>query len=141
VNMSPLVEQEYKEITRDYQNALDFYNGLLTKKSQSSMATDLERQEGSEQFQVVDPAELPQRPTFPKRSLFAAGGLAGGLALGVGLVVVLEMSDKSLRCEQDVEVLLRVPMLAQMPVIDTGPGKSFQRGPSVPGRNELNLRA
>jgi len=141
VNMSPVVEQEYKEITRDYQNALDFYNGLLTKKSQSSMATDLERQEGSEQFQVVDPAELPQRPAFPKRSLFAAGGLAGGLALGVGLVIVLEMSDKSLRCEQDVEVLLRVPMLAQMPLIDTGPGKSFQRGPSVPEQHELNLRA
>ncbi len=141
VNMSPLVEQEYKEITRDYQNALDFYNGLLTKKSQSSMITDLNQQEGSEQFQVVDPAELPQRPTFPKRSLFAAGGLAGGLALGVALVLLLEMNDKSLRCEQDVEVLLRIPMLAHVPLIDTGSGKSFQRGPSAHERNAMSLKA
>jgi hypothetical protein len=51
------------------------------------------------------------------------------------------MSDRSLRCEQDVEVLLRIPMLAQMPLIDTGPGKSFQRGPSSPERHELNLKA
>jgi polysaccharide chain length determinant protein (PEP-CTERM system associated) len=141
VNMSPVVEQEYKEITRDSQNASDFYNKLLTEKSQSSVVTGLVNDEGSDEFQVLDPPEVPQRPSFPKRSIFAAGGLAGGLALGVGLVVFLEMNDKSLRCEQDVEVLLRIPMLTHMPLIDMGPGKSFQRGSSVPKGNEINLRA
>ena len=141
VNMSPVVEQEYKEITRDSQNASDFYNKLLTEKSQSSVVSGLVNNEGSEQFQVVDPAELPQRPTFPKRSLFAAGGLAGGLALGIGLVLLLEMNDKSLRCEQDIEVLLRIPMLAQVPLVDSGAGKDFQRGPSYSEGHEMNLRA
>ena len=140
VNMSPVVEEEYKAITRDYQNASDFYNKLLAEKSQASVVGGMVKDEGSEQFQVIDPAELPQRPTFPKRSLFAAGGLAGGLALGVGLVLLLEMNDKSLRCEQDVEALLRVPMLAHLPLIDTGTGKSFQRDTSVQ-RNEINQRA
>ncbi|MGO9642767.1 MAG: GNVR domain-containing protein [Candidatus Acidiferrales bacterium] len=141
VNMSPLVEQEYKEITRDYQNASDFYNDLLTKKSQSTVDTHLQEEDGGEQFQVVDPAELPQRPTFPKLTYFAAGGLAGGFAIGVALVLLLEMSDKSLRCEQDVEVLLRIPMLAQMPIIDASTGKNFRRGPSVSEQGGINLTA
>ncbi len=44
---SPAVEQEYKAVTRDYQTALDFYNDLLKKRDESTMASDLEqRQEG-----------------------------------------------------------------------------------------------
>jgi len=141
INMSPLVEEQYKEITRDYQNALDFYNNLLTKKSQSAMDTELQKDEGEEQFQMVDPAELPQRPTFPKLGLFAAGGLGGGLALGVGLVLLLEMSDKSLHCEQDVEALLRIPMLSQMPLVHLGSSRTLSSGRPAAGRGGMNLTA
>jgi polysaccharide chain length determinant protein (PEP-CTERM system associated) len=76
VQSSPAVEQEYKQLTRDYQTALEFYNDLLKKRDQSAMATDLERRQQGEQFQVMDPANLPSTPSFPKKANFAAGGLA-----------------------------------------------------------------
>jgi len=38
---SPVVEQQLKEITRNYQTAQDFYNDLLKKREQSAMASDL----------------------------------------------------------------------------------------------------
>jgi len=81
------------------------------------MATDLERRQEGEQFQVLDPANLPDTPSFPKRSVFALGGLMGGLLLGCGLSGVLEMRDTSLRSERDVEILLHVPVLATIPAL------------------------
>jgi polysaccharide chain length determinant protein (PEP-CTERM system associated) len=117
VQLSPIVEQKYKELTRDYQTALNFYNEMLSKKTQSEMATDLERRQQGEQFRVMDAPGLPERPSFPNRPLMAAGGLGGGLALGLGLVLLLELKDHSLRTERDVEACLNLVVLAMMPVV------------------------
>ena len=115
VESTPEVELQNKQLTRDYQTALDFYNDLLKKRDQSAMATDLERRQQGEQFQVLDPANLPDSPSFPIKFNFGMAGLAAGLALGCALVVLLEMRDTSLRTERDIEVLLHVPVLATVP--------------------------
>lgn len=119
VQSSPAVEQEYKELTRDYQTALDFYNNLLKKRDQSAMANDLERSQQGEQFRVLDPANFPSAPSFPKIRFFVGGGFAGGLALGLGLSLLLEIQDTSLRSERDVELTLRLPVLALIPVLES----------------------
>ncbi|MGD0547603.1 MAG: Wzz/FepE/Etk N-terminal domain-containing protein, partial [Terracidiphilus sp.] len=54
IESSPVVEEEYKQITRDHETALQFYNTLLTKMNESSMATALEHRQQGEQFRVMD---------------------------------------------------------------------------------------
>lgn len=117
VESTPEIEQQYKQLTRDYQTALGFYNELLKKRDQSAMATDLERRQEGEQFQVLDPANLPDSPSFPKKINFGIGGLAAGLALGCAITVLLEMRDTSLKNEKDIEVLLHMPVLATVPLL------------------------
>jgi polysaccharide chain length determinant protein (PEP-CTERM system associated) len=121
VQSSPAVEQQFKELTRGYQTALDSYNGLLRKRDESAMAAELERKQEGEQFRVLDPANLPDKPSFPNRPLYAAGGLGGGLALGLAIAFLLEMKDSSLKTERDVEFELRLPVLAMIPQIETTP--------------------
>ncbi len=128
VQSSPVVEEQFKLLTRDYETALTFYNELLSKRNQSEMATDLERRQQGEQFRVMDPANLPEKPSFPNRPLFAAGGLGLGLVIAGGLVVLLEAGDKSLRNERDVEFWLRLPVLALLPPIEDGNGKRDRIG-------------
>lgn len=118
VQSSPVVEQQYKELTRGYQTALDSYNELLKNRDASEMGAALQRKQEGEQFTVLDPANLPEKPSFPNRPLFAIGGLAGGLALGLGLTLFLEMRDTSIRTERDVEFALRLPVLAIVPAIE-----------------------
>jgi len=128
VQLSPVVEQQYKELTRDYETALGSYNDLLRKKTQSEIAGDLERRQQGEQFRVIDPANLPARPSFPDPLLFSGGGLGAGLAIGMGLILLLESRDRALRTERDIEVLLGLPTLAVIPILQeskAGKGKGW----------------
>jgi uncharacterized protein involved in exopolysaccharide biosynthesis len=117
VQSSPAVEQQYKELTRGYQTASDSFNDLQKKLTDSQQAVNLERKQEGEQFVVLDPANLPDKPTFPNRPLFALGGLAGGLGLGLGIAFLLEMKDSSFKTERDVEFALHLPVLAMVPAI------------------------
>ena len=115
---SPQVDEEYKQITRDHDTALEFYNSLLTKMNESSMATALEQRQQGEQFRVMDPPNLPDAPTFPNRLVFAGGGFAAGLVLGLLIAALLEYRDTSLRNERDIWAFTKLPTLAVISRID-----------------------
>ncbi|MBV8207199.1 MAG: lipopolysaccharide biosynthesis protein [Acidobacteria bacterium] len=115
VQLTPSVEEEFKQLTRDYETALKFYNDLLAQKTRAEMATDLQRRQEGEQFRIMDPANLPEKPTYPNRPLIAAGGGLGGLVLGLAVTFLLELSDKSLKSESDVKMCLQMPILALIP--------------------------
>jgi uncharacterized protein involved in exopolysaccharide biosynthesis len=117
IEASPMVEQEFKQITRDHETALQFYNNLLTKMNESTMATDLERRQQGEQFQVLDAANLPDSPVFPNPYLFAGGGFVVGVLLGLSIVALLEYRDTSLRSERDIWTFTKLPTLATISFI------------------------
>jgi polysaccharide chain length determinant protein (PEP-CTERM system associated) len=117
IQSTPVVEQQYKDITRNYQGAVDFYNEQLKKRDLAIQARDLNRQQQGEQFTVLDPPSLPMSPSFPKKPLFAGGGLGGGVAIGLALLYLLAAMDSSMHTERDVEVCLKLPVLAMVPTV------------------------
>jgi polysaccharide chain length determinant protein (PEP-CTERM system associated) len=112
IQASPAVAEQYKDLSRGYETAQKFYDDLLAKKNQAQMATSLEHQQQGAQFTLMDAANLPDSPTFPNRTLFAVGGLGGGLFLGLMLAALLEYKDTALRTEQDVWAFTKLPTLA-----------------------------
>jgi polysaccharide chain length determinant protein (PEP-CTERM system associated) len=140
IQSSPQVEEQFKELTRDTQTSQALYDSDLTKLNQSQMATDLEHRQEGETFSLLDEANLPDSPTYPKRRVFASGGLAAGLFLGLLLSALLEYRDTALRSERDVWAFTKLPTLAVIAwsgeVADRKPGKFarlkrlFSRKPS-----------
>lgn len=118
LQMSPGVEQEFKDLTRNYQVAFEFYQDLLKKSNTADLGVKLHQSQQDEQFQVVDPASLPEKPTFPDWRLFSAGGFGLGFVLGIAFSALLEFQDKTLRTEREIEVFLKVPALAMLPVFE-----------------------
>jgi polysaccharide chain length determinant protein (PEP-CTERM system associated) len=117
VQSTPMVEQQYKEMTRNYDTASLFYKELLTKSQNSTMATRLVQQQDSEQFKVYDPPSLPEQPSFPKKAYFIGGGFGAGLALGLGILFLLAMTDKTIHSERDAEHYLKLPVLTVVPTL------------------------
>jgi uncharacterized protein involved in exopolysaccharide biosynthesis len=124
VKASPEVEEDYKEITRNYQTALDFYNDLLKRRDQSAMATDLEHEQQGEHFTMLDPPNFPSRASFPNPILFSMGGFGAGLALGLGVIAMYLIQDNTLHSDRDVETMLHIPAIAMIPHYDPSGPKS-----------------
>jgi len=124
VSLSPNVEEQYKGLTRDYDNALKSYQDLLTKKSTADLTVRMNTQEQGERMFVLNQASLPDSPSFPNRWIFAGAGLAAGLVIGFGLAMWFELRDKSIRTEADAEAALELPLLVAVPWVGATSGKS-----------------
>jgi hypothetical protein len=109
---SPQVAEQQKELTRNYQTAQTQYDSLYNEMHEAQMATDLEHRQEGETFTVLDPANLPDAPTFPKLTVFVPGGFAAGLFLGLVIVGLIEYRDTALRTERDVWAFTQLPTLA-----------------------------
>jgi polysaccharide chain length determinant protein (PEP-CTERM system associated) len=129
---SPLVDAQFKDITRDSDSARRFYDDLSGKMHSAEMAAVLERRQQGEQFTVMDMANLPDAPTFPQRWMFIVGGIFLGLGLGLALAALLEYKDTSLRTEQDVWAFTKLPTLAV--IAYSGEIQPFAGKPGMMGR-------
>ena len=83
VALSPAIEEQYKQLTRDNETFQKLYDDDLAKKRASEKQTAMELEQQGEQMRVLNPADLPSSPSFPNRLLFAGGGLAAGLGIGL----------------------------------------------------------
>jgi len=119
ISLSPAVEEQYKQLTRDYDNAQKTYEDLLSKKSSADMTVKMNNQAVGERMFPLNPADLPDSPSFPNRLFFALGGLAAGIAVGAGIALLLEMKDTSIRNERDAEAVLDLPILIAVPWVGT----------------------
>lgn len=119
VESAPARESELTELMRDYETLQRSYTSLLTKKEEAQVSANLERHQIGEQFKVLDPARLPEKPYSPNRPLFIALGSALGLGIGVLLAGFLEFRDTSLKSDADVVATLMLPVLATIPELTT----------------------
>jgi polysaccharide chain length determinant protein (PEP-CTERM system associated) len=126
--MSPAIEEQYRELTRDYDNLQNGYRDLLAKKSSADVAKSMETEQEGEQMVILTPADLPTDPSFPTRPLMAASGLGVGLGLGVLLAIWLEFSERVIRTEKDIAMTMDLPMLVSMPWLGPSDGSGSLAG-------------
>lgn len=119
LNMTPVREQQLASIQRDYDLSSQNYKDLEGKASQSQLATNLEKQEGGQQFRMVEPPSLPEVPTSPQRVKLSLAGLGGGLLAGVLLVFVAEFARPTFRSTQEITRRLGAPLVIGLPLVLT----------------------
>jgi capsular polysaccharide biosynthesis protein len=107
------------EVSRGYEESKSNYNSLLQKQLQSQLATSLQTRQQGEQFRLIDPASLPDKPSAPNHLLVSLGGLAVGLAIGLGLAILLEIINVRVWHESDLEGLVPARVLVGIPRLST----------------------
>ena len=129
VDVVPTRESELVELTRDYGTLQAAYMSLLAKREDSKIAANLERRQIGEQFRILDPASLPEKPYNQQQRLgMMAAGAIGGAVFGLLIVGFLEYRDSSLKKEIDVVRTLSLPVLALIPMMaSAGERRKAQR--------------
>jgi succinoglycan biosynthesis transport protein ExoP len=145
VEKTPALEQELTLLVRDYENMQNNYQKLLEKKLNARVAENLEKRQKGEQFRILDPANLPEKPEKPDQLRIMLMGLAVGCALGFGSAIGLEQLQPVFRRSEEVESLLGLPLLATIPAFEKALGRSAKllqapaSFPSVSDREQWRL--
>ena len=117
VENTPKREQELLSLKRDYANIKEIYDSLLKRKLEAAISVNMEKKQKGEQFRVLDPGRLPEKPIKPNISRLFALTLAAGLIVGCGLVFLMEYFDTSFRRPEDIDSLLGLPVIAILPSV------------------------
>jgi len=115
---TPMVEQEYAALARDYDNAQIRYREMKEKKQAADMNEQMEQSRKAERLVVIESAELPTR-TNPPRPLLLAAGLVLSVMGGFGAVAAAEMMSRSIHGTYHLASLVGVPPLVAVPFIST----------------------
>ncbi len=86
---------EAEPLAIEYEVQQTTFKDLLRKIEESRLAANLERRQIGEQFKLIDPARLAERPIAPDWREYVGIGAAAGAAIGV--LVLLLGPTKSLR--------------------------------------------
>jgi uncharacterized membrane-anchored protein YhcB (DUF1043 family) len=119
VENTPKREQELLSLKRDYENIQKTYSSLLARKLEADIAVNMEKKQKGEQFRIIDSARRPTKPISPDMRVLFLGCIMAGLALGGGLIFLLEFLDNSVRKPDAFQNRLGIPVLMVMPALET----------------------
>jgi succinoglycan biosynthesis transport protein ExoP len=102
---------EYNILKREVDTNKQLYQGLLRRLREAGVSAGLK----ASNIRVVDSAVPPVHPVEPRMLVSLAIASLVGLTFGVGLSLLQERLDNTLKTQQDVESFLRLPALALIP--------------------------
>lgn len=119
VAATPVREAEWSALTREYGQLKSHYDFLISQDLQAKSMLNLERRQKGSQFKIVDPARFPEKPTKPDFFKVMLVAVAGVMAAGVGMILIIDFLDGSFRDPEDAELFLGIPVLSTIQFVDT----------------------
>lgn len=126
IGRTPAISITLDGLQRDYDNTQVQYNRAVQNLANAAAAERIEVLAKGQRMIVLDAATAADRPTKPNRILIAVGGVFGGIFLGIGLIVLLELLNRSVRRPLDLVGKLGITPIATLPYIRS-PAEQFRR--------------
>ena len=114
---------QYNILKREAEANKQLYDGLLQKLKEAGITAGLR----SSNIRIVDPALVPTGPSRPNKSRNITLAILVGLVGGVGLALLREYLDNTVKNPGDVETLSRLPALAVVPTFTSSNGTRRNR--------------
>ncbi|MGH9486499.1 MAG: hypothetical protein ACRD04_02775, partial [Terriglobales bacterium] len=127
LELLPEVEEKLANVQNADTVAKANYTSLLEKQQAAETGAAMEQQAEGEEFKIVDPADLPQKPSKPNVDQLLALGCGGGLIVGLLLAFWAEMRDAVVRGEADMAYYVAAPMLAALPQLRLAEARGLRR--------------
>ncbi|MCO6049132.1 Wzz/FepE/Etk N-terminal domain-containing protein [Mesorhizobium sp. RP14(2022)] len=114
---TPTNQTTLNALERSRDNVQAQYNTAVAKLAEASTGEQIEMRSKGGRISVIEQAQPPAKPESPKKSKIVAMGLGMGIVMGLGLVVLLELLDKSIRRPTELAQMLEIQPLATIPYI------------------------
>jgi len=109
---------QYSILKREAETNKALYDGLLTKLKEAGISAGLR----SSNIRIVDPAMVPTYPARPAKTRNIALSFLVGLVGGIGLALLREYMDNTVKSPDDIETLAHLPSLAVVPAFTESNG-------------------
>ena len=119
VESAPRVEQQLATVQRDYDLEKQQYADLSGRLRAASIAENVERNRGGEQFTILYPASFPTTPIKPQPLRVMLLAIAAGICLGGALTLGREYLDRSVHDVRELKDELSLPILGEVAHIQT----------------------
>jgi polysaccharide chain length determinant protein (PEP-CTERM system associated) len=137
INEIPNAEVGLEALDREYQTKKLNHDQLLAQQQKISIGAEAASQQQGEGIQVVDPANLPERPVAPKRWQIMGAALGLGLAIGFLLAGLIEVPRLfTIQTTDDAKHYTGLPVLVTIPELLTA-----QEARAIPRRRKLVMAA
>ena len=114
------------ELTRTYTNIEEQYNMAVDRLARASTGERIEALSRGQRISIIEPPAAPTQPTKPNRVLIAGGGTIFGILAGAGLILLIELLNRTVRRPEDIINRIGVQPLATLPYI-SNQGEIFRR--------------
>jgi len=112
------MERQLLELERDLKVKRDLYGDLLSRYEMAKITGALGKFEQPERIKIIDEPYIPSIPNNFPLSIFILAGVIGGISLGGGMALFIEMADTSIRSKKQLELITCAPVLTRLPKIN-----------------------
>ncbi len=126
----PKKEQQLAQLTRERDHTSEMYL-MLSARLEEARISEAEKKGN---MRIIDRADMPKRPVWPRKRLNLLVGVIFGLTIGFGLAFFLESLDTSIKTPDEVERKTNLPIIGSIPRIrvsekasDPEPALNYQR--------------
>lgn len=104
---------------RDYENVRVQYDQAVANRARAETGDIIESLSRGQRISVIEQAVAPPEPSSPNRPKLVAAGLGGGMMIGLGLIVLLELMKGAVRRPVDITSKLDIVPFATLSFIHT----------------------
>lgn len=127
IQATPNNEMTLGGLEREMANLEAQYEAARANLGQAAIGERIEVLSKGERFSLIQPPTEPTSPASPNRPLIASAGVIGGLGLGLGFVLLLEMLNRSIRRPSEIAERLGTQPFATIPYIRTEGERRWRR--------------
>ncbi|GGC73013.1 XrtA system polysaccharide chain length determinant [Marinobacter halophilus] len=110
---------QYSDLTRDLEVNREIYDDLLKRREKARVSMHLDIEGQGLNYRINETAQYPNNPSGPKFSMFALAGLFVGFVAPFGAVAALLQVDPRIRSREQIEDVLELSILEQLPEVRT----------------------
>ena len=116
---APAIEAQYASLNRDYDVIKKNYEELVNRRESARMAQEVDSKSNKIQFKVIDPPQLPLKPSGPNRPLFMSMVLVAGIGIGCLVAFVLAQLDDTFTSPTSLREAFDLPVLGAVTLVAT----------------------